>query len=226
MGKSTKFTVEALEKMGLTLNEDGTYSRKKEDKLTLFVPDNTGGIYDTKKMDVILKQKVNNDNLMICDEAYESTFEITRGNTFPVKQKVNESPDFEHKVCTEWFITYNVPSKKNSRINFIKNGKQISLPSKNHAEYKKVTAIQYNVFGIEFRKAINHFGLKPPFKVEFTFVRSTKHRFDYCNAAQTCEDLFTENKWIEDDSADFLIPSFKPYRYDKNNPGVHIKLLK
>ena len=196
MAKSTKFTVEALEKMGLTKNSDGTYSRKKEDKLTLFCPDNASGIYDTKKLDIVLKQKV------------------------------NDSPDFEHKVNTEWFITYNVPSKKNSRINFVRNGKQISLPSKNHAEYKKVTAMQYNVFGIEFRKAITHFGLKPPFKVEFTFVRGSKHRFDYCNACQTCEDLFTENKWIEDDSADFLIPSFKPYQYDKNNPGVYIKLLK
>lgn len=151
---------------------------------------------------------------------------ISNEETIVVKQKVNDSPEFEHKVNAEWFITYNVPSKKNSRINFVRNGKQISLPSKNHAEYKKVTAMQYNIFGIEFRKAIAHFGLKPPFKVEFTFVRGSRHRFDYCNAAQTCEDLFTENKWIEDDSADFLIPSFKPYQYDKNNPGVHIKLLK
>ena len=196
MAKTTKFTVKDIKKMGLTKNSDGTYSRKKEDKLTLFCPDNASGIYDTKKLDIVLKQKV------------------------------NDSPDFEHKVNTEWFITYNVPSKKNSRINFVRNGKQISLPSKGHSDYKKVTAMQYNIFGIEFRKAIAHFGLTPPFKVEFTFVRGSRHRFDYCNAAQTCEDLFTENKWIEDDSADFLIPSFKPYQYDKNNPGVHIKLLK
>lgn len=192
MAKSTKFTIEALEKMGLTKNDDGTYGRKK-----------ITSIYDSRPHTLVSNEGI-----------------------FQIKQKVNDSPDFEHRVCTEWFITYNVPSKKNSRINFVRNGKQISLPSKGHSEYKKVTAIQYNVFGIEFRKAITHFGLKPPFKVEFTFVRSTKHRFDYCNAAQTCEDLFTENKWIEDDSADFLIPSFKPYRYDKSNPGVHIKLLK
>lgn len=151
---------------------------------------------------------------------------ISNNETIVVKQKVNDSPDFEHKINTEWFITYNVPSKKNSRINFVRNGKQISLPSKNHAEYKKVTAMQYNIFGIEFRKAIEHYRLKPPFKVEFTFVRGSKHRFDYCNACQTVEDLFTENKWIEDDSADYLIPSFKPYQYDKNNPGVRIKLLR
>ena len=196
MAKKLGFTIERLEAMGLTRNEDGTYSKKKEDKLTLFVPDNASGIYDTKKLDMVLKQKV------------------------------NDSPDFEHKINTDWFITYNVPSKKNSRINFVRNGKQISLPSKGHSEYKKVTAMQYNIFGIEFRKAIEHYGLKPPFRIEFTFVRGSKHRFDYCNACQTCEDLFTENNWIEDDSADFLIPYFKPYQYDKNNPGVHIKLLR
>jgi hypothetical protein len=186
MAKKTGFTIERLEAMGLTRNEDGTYSKKHTPK----------EFKEFEMLDII------------------------------PKLKVNDSPDFEHKINTEWFITYNVPSKKNSRINFVRNGKQISLPSKGHSEYKKVTAMQYNIFGIEFRKAIEHYGLKPPFRVEFTFVRGSKHRFDYCNASQTCEDLFTENNWIEDDSADFLIPSFKPYQYDKNNPGVHIKLLR
>lgn len=187
MAKKLGFTIERLEAMGLTRNEDGTYSKKK--------------------------------TIAISDKEVKEPISI-------VRQKVNDSPDFEHKINTEWFITYNVPSKKNSRINFVRNGKQISLPSANHKKYKDVTKMQYNIFGIEFRKAIEHYGLKPPFRVEFTFVRGSKHRFDYCNAAQTCEDLFTENNWIEDDSADFLIPSFKPYQYDKNNPGVHIKLLR
>lgn len=194
MAKKTVFTIEKLEAMGLSKNEDGSYSKKSiKDKYDLLVPDKAHGTYDTK--------------------------------SFPVlKQKVIETSDFQHRIATEWFITYNVPSKKNSRINFVKNGRQISLPSKKHKEYVAMTKMQYEVFGIEFRKAISHFQLKPPFHVEFTFVRNSKHRFDYCNAAQTCEDLFTEYKWIEDDSADFLIPSFKPYKYDKNNPGVKIKL--
>ena len=57
-------------------------------------------------------------------------------------------------------------------------------------------------------------------------MRSTKHRFDYCNAAQTVEDLMTETGWIEDDSADYIIPCFKLYEYDKLNAGVKIKLLR
>lgn len=131
------------------------------------------------------------------------------------------------ELKTEWFISgYSVPSKKNSRQNFVRNGKQISIPSKQHAEYKKMTNMQYVAFGKEFRNAVKILGLENPLRVEFTFVRSTKHRFDYCNAAQTSEDLMTETGWIEDDSADHIIPVFKPYEYDKLNPGVKIKLLR
>lgn len=142
-----------------------------------------------------------------------------------VKEKVVETPDFTAKINTEWFITYNVPSKKNSRQNFVRNGRQISIPSKKHAEYVKLTAMQYQVFGIEFRRAVKFYGLEYPLKVEFTFIRDSKRRFDYCNACQSIEDLMTENKWIDDDSADHIIPIFKPYEYDKNNAGVRIKLI-
>jgi hypothetical protein len=186
MAKKLGFTIERLEAMGLTRNEDGTYSKKKVVSV--------GGIEVKEPISI-------------------------------VRQKVNDSPDFEHKINTEWFITYNVPSKKNSRINFVRNGKQISLPSANHKKYKDVTKMQYNIFGIEFRKAIEHYGLKPPFRVEFTFVRGSKHRTDFTNVCQTVEDLMVENKWIEDDDMNTLIPSFMPREDDKNNPGVKIKLL-
>lgn len=143
------------------------------------------------------------------------------------KEKVNNSPDFKVIPTMEWFISgYNVPSKKNSRQNFVSKTthKMISLPSKKHAEYIKMTAMQYEVFGREFRKAVDYYDLQYPLRIEFMFIRSSKHQFDYCNACQTCEDIM-KGKWIPDDSADFIIPSFKPYSYDKNNPGVKIKLL-
>jgi len=143
-----------------------------------------------------------------------------------VREKVVETPDFTARIKTEWFIKgYSVPSKKNSRQNFVRNGKQISIPSKKHAEYVKMTEMQYRVFGIEFKKAVEILGLEYPLRVEFTFIRATKHSFDYCNACQTCEDIM-KGHWIVDDSADYIIPSFKPYKYDKENPGVIIKLLK
>lgn len=135
------------------------------------------------------------------------------------------------KPSLSWFINYNVPSKKNSRIN-LKSG--VSIPSKKHAEYVKLTEMQYTVFGNEFRKVVDYYMIKPPYKIEFTFIRSSKHSFDYCNAAQTCEDMMKDQYkkkvlvrkgWFPDDSADNIIPYFKPYQYDKKNPGVIIKLL-
>lgn len=141
------------------------------------------------------------------------------------KLKVNDSPQFSAKPTTEWFIAgYSVPSKKNSRINFARNGKQVSIPSKKHAEYVKMTKMQYDVFGREFKKTVEELKLEYPLRIEFTFVRSTKHSFDYCNACQTVEDIM-KGHWIPDDSADYIIPVFKPYEFDKNNPGVKIKLL-
>ena len=31
--------------------------------------------------------------------------------------------------------------------------------------------------------------------------------------------------WIEDDNAEFIIPAFEQYTYDKKNPGVWIELI-
>ena len=143
------------------------------------------------------------------------------------KEKVVESNDFNYAPVTEWFIKgYSVPSKKNSRQNFVSKTthKIISLPSKKHAEYVKMTAIQYKAFGDEFKRTVERLGLKYPLRIQFTFVRSTKHSFDYCNACQSCEDIM-KGHWIPDDSADYIIPVFQPYEYDKEMPGVKIKLL-
>lgn len=138
-----------------------------------------------------------------------------------------ETPEFTRLPSTEWFIkNYNVPSKKNSRQTFVsKNGKQVNIPSKIHAEYVKMTAMQYKVFGIEFRQAVQYYNLSYPLRIQFTFIRSSQRRFDFCNACQTCEDLMVKNEWIEDDSADHIVPVFAPYEYNKNEFGVKIKIL-
>lgn len=148
-----------------------------------------------------------------------------------VREKVVETPNFTARINTEWWIKGSIPSKKNSRQNF-SNG--ISIPSKKHAEYAKATEMQYTVFGIEFRRAVKFYGLEYPLKIEFTFVRATKHSFDYCNICQTCEDLMKDQYkkkkliregWFPDDSANYIKPSFGDYEYDKNNAGVRIKLI-
>lgn len=63
-----------------------------------------------------------------------------------------------------------------------------------------------------------------PLKVEFTFYRSSKRKFDYINPAQTVQDLMVKYGWIEDDNAEYLIPSFAQYEYDKEHPGVLIMI--
>ena len=64
-----------------------------------------------------------------------------------------------------------------------------------------------------------------PAKISFTFVRGTKHKFDYINPAQTVQDDMVKAGWIEDDNAEFILPVFIQYTYDKQNPGVWIEIL-
>jgi hypothetical protein len=141
------------------------------------------------------------------------------------KEPVSNTPDFEYKPVTEWFIPYSVPSKKNSKQAFVKNGKQIVIPSKAHAEYVKVTKNYYSTFGKEFKRSVEVMDLKYPLHVEFTFIRATKIRADFTNCADTVQDLMKDNEWIIDDDMEHLIPHFQPRINDKSNPGVKIKLL-
>jgi hypothetical protein len=142
-----------------------------------------------------------------------------------IKQKVNNTPDFIAKPAVEWFINHNVPSKKNSRQNFVRNGRQISIPSKKHAEYVKLTASQYKAYGIEFRNAVEYYKLSYPLYVEFNFIRESHRRSDFTNCCQTIEDLMVSNNWLPDDDSLHLIPVFNPMEYSKETPGVRIKLL-
>lgn len=71
---------------------------------------------------------------------------------------------------------------------------------------------------------------EPPFEVGFHFVRGTKHKFDFNNANQLIADLLVAHGAIEDDNMDYFIPyAFKMnnnfYSYDKENPGVWIRIL-
>ena len=121
------------------------------------------------------------------------------------------------------FIPGNVASSKNSKV---WTGKHL-VWSKASQKYKKDTEeywIKYKqLFLDSIRDEDGH--SKFPLKVSFTFIRGTKHKFDYVNPLQTILDLMVEYRWIPDDNADEIIPSFKPYKYDKDKPGVIIKVL-
>lgn len=78
------------------------------------------------------------------------------------------------------------------------------------------------MYGKEFREITEN--LPKPLKISFTFIRGTKHKFDYINPLQTVQDIMVKYNWIEDDNADIIIPEFKPYIYDKKKSGVLIEL--
>jgi Holliday junction resolvase RusA-like endonuclease len=119
----------------------------------------------------------------------------------------------------KWFIPGNVPSSKNSRR---WTGKYF-IASKSVMKYRKATEPIYKKHKKSFNKELSKHKL--PVYIEFTFIRGTKHKFDYINPAQTVQDDMVKNGWIEDDNCINIIPVFKPYQYDKEKPGVIIKII-
>ena len=116
------------------------------------------------------------------------------------------------------FIAGNVPSSKNSKR---WTGKML-INSKTVMNYIKATKSQYVRNRDKFLEMTA--GLEYPVVVSFKFIRGSRHKFDYINPAQTVQDLMVKNEWIEDDNANYIIPSFEEFEYDKENPGVQIKV--
>ncbi len=119
------------------------------------------------------------------------------------------------------FIPGNVASSKNGRRNF--RGR--SLPSVACAKYYKESKKYWEDKENKKKFLAMAKGKEFPLYVEFTFVRSSKRRFDFINPCQTVQDLMVKAGWLEDDNANFIIPVFKPHSYDKEKPGVYITVL-
>jgi len=117
------------------------------------------------------------------------------------------------------FIPENVPSLKNGKR---WTGKYL-ISSKRVLEYEKNTASAYLTMKDRFVKVLSK--LEKPYKISFKFIRGSKHKFDYINAAQLPLDLMVKNGILEDDNADEVIPIFEPYEYNKELPGVLIKII-
>jgi hypothetical protein len=119
----------------------------------------------------------------------------------------------------KWFIPGNVPSSKNGKR---WTGKYL-ISSKTVMNYRKATKNLYIAYAIQFRAEFAKF--KQPVHIGFTFIRNSKHKFDYINPTETTQDDMVEHGWITDDNADVILPHFEEYRYDKQNPGVIIEIL-
>lgn len=140
------------------------------------------------------------------------------------------------------FIGGEVPSSKNSKeigYYFLPAGSSSNImakvkgglrsvrlnlnSSKATKRYQKGAAIEYSLKKSEFKNLVKN--LEPPFRVVFSFVRKTKRKFDYINAAQIVQDMMVDHGWIEDDNCEFLIPYFEKWEHDKRNPGVYISVF-
>lgn len=119
----------------------------------------------------------------------------------------------------EIFIPRNVPSSKNSKR---WTGK-ILINSKTVMTYIKDSKDDWMKNKDTFLSMIK--GKEMPYTISFKFLRSTRRKFDYINPAQTAQDLMVKYGYIEDDNCDCIIPCFEEYEYNKDNPGVIIKVL-
>ena len=133
------------------------------------------------------------------------------------------------------FISGNVPSSKNSKINTSRG----SFNSKTVQKYLRSYGIQHYSSS---KKEIKTYKTIPmtfpvdelkelfkdkqyPIIIGMHFVRGSKHKWDFHNACQIILDLFTAFDIIEDDNMDCIIPEClfingKHYSYSKENPGV------
>lgn len=125
------------------------------------------------------------------------------------------------------FIKGNCPSLKNSKriVSFRGKGGKYTprlLPSLTVEKYVKNHENEYLINKPEFLKIIKEKQL--PIKLGLFFVRDSKRKFDFINAAQIVQDLMVKHGWIEDDNCDNIIPVFLGYKVDPKNPGVEITI--
>ena len=122
------------------------------------------------------------------------------------------------------FIAGNTPSSKNSKqFVTLKNGKTLLINSKTVQKYLKESRADWLINKNEFLKMLK--GKEKPYKVELFFIRDSKRRFDYINAAQIIFDLMQHYGYIEDDDSTNIIPIFKGFEVDKTRAGVEIEVL-
>ena len=127
------------------------------------------------------------------------------------------------------FIPGNTPSSKNSKriitITNKKNGKKTTrlINSEVTEKYIKTSKTDWILNKRNFLKMLE--GKEKPYRIELYFIRDSRRKFDYINAAQIVFDLMQEYGYIEDDDSTNIIPIFKGFEVDKVRTGVKIDIL-
>lgn len=122
------------------------------------------------------------------------------------------------------FIAGNTPSSKNSeQFVTLKTGKTLLINSKTAQNYIKNSKADWISNKRNFLKMLE--SKEKPYKIELYFIRDSKRKFDYINAAQIIFDLMQEYGYIEDDDSRNIMPIFKGFEVDKNRAGVEIEVV-
>ena len=114
-------------------------------------------------------------------------------------------------------------SSKNSRM-IVKSGNKMVL-LKSSACRKHIKPLEQQLILNRYKWLDELKTHQKPYRICFKIYRKTKRRFDYINIIQQLQDSMVRCLWIEDDNADIMIPVFKPYEIDSNNPRVQIEVL-
>ena len=105
----------------------------------------------------------------------------------------------------------------------MKSGKTLLINSKTVQKYLKESKADWLINKNKFLSMVKN--KSKPYKVELFFIRDSKRRFDYINAAQIIFDLMQEYGYIEDDDSTNVIPIFRGFEVDKTRAGVKIEVL-
>lgn len=139
------------------------------------------------------------------------------------------------------FIKGNIPSSKNSKINTSKGSFMSKTVKKFLSSYgiQKYSVREKTVTGYKRRPNLfmqygKYFQSNVPdtlpIQIGFHFVRGTKHKADFHNLVQLLADMFVAHEFIPEDDMDNFLPfplklNNTWYSYDKENPGVYIKIF-
>ena len=95
----------------------------------------------------------------------------------------------------KFFIYGNVPSKKNSRVPFVRNGRMMNFPSKNYVKWHKEALLQLKT-NLFYSQSVN---------IVITLYVPTKRKSDLTNKAESIMDLLVDKGILQDDNY-FCVP--------------------
>lgn len=111
-------------------------------------------------------------------------------------------------------ISGQTPAKKNARQIFVKNGRIVNIPSKNHAIWEKQALLQLKS---EYRGHADK-----PVTIAYSFYVKDNRRRDLDNMIASINDVLVKAKLIEDDNWQTLSIGGANAYIDKNNPRCEL----